>query len=260
MSRNAILVVSFGTVYAETREKTIGAIEQTMRETFPGWRIRRAFTSPTILRKLAAKGEPADNLWQALERLREEGVSRVVCQPTYVVNGEEQEALMREVAQYRNWFDQIVCGKPLLTAQEDLERVAQAIKEEFHAFSPCDALILLGHGTRHSSNTAYAALDYIFKDQGFPNVFVGTVEAYPGLPPVLRQVRRFKPQEITLAPLMVVAGDHVRNDMAGDRDSWKTTLEEQGYIVKTVIKGLGEYPGIRAIYASHAQQAAEQLQ
>ena len=129
VSRNAILAVSFGTVHTETRDKTIGAIEQAMREGFPGWEVRRALTSTTILRKLAAAGEPTANLWQALGQLREESVSRVVCQSTYVVNGEEQETMVREAEKCAHWFDQLVCGTPLLTSQEDLEAVARAIEE-----------------------------------------------------------------------------------------------------------------------------------
>ena len=259
MSRNAILAVSFGTIYAETREKTIGAIEQTMRETFPGWDVKRALTSPTILRKLAAAGEPMQNVWQALGQLREEGVSRVVCQSTYVVNGEEQEAMVRETEKYAHWFVQIVCGAPLLTAQEDFEAVADAIETEFTTLSPEEVLVLMGHGTKHSANTAYAALDYVFKDHGAHNIFVGTVDTYPSILSVLRRVESIQPKKIILAPLMVVAGDHARNDMAGDKNSWKAAFEERGYPVQTVLKGLGEYPGIRAVYAAHAQRAAERL-
>lgn len=259
MSRNAILAVSFGTAYPQTREKTIGAIEHTLGETFPGWDVRRAFTSPTILRKLAASGEPTDSLWQALVRLRELGVSRVVCQPTYVLHGEEQAAMVREAAECAGWFDQVVCGAPLLTSQADFEAVAKAILAEFRGLQKEDALVLMGHGTRHSANAVYAALDYVFKDLGAHNVFVGAVEAYPELPSVLRQVKRFGPKRVTLAPLMVVAGDHAQNDMAGEKDSWKAAFEAEGYPVQTVLKGLGEYPAIRAIYAAHAQRAAEEL-
>ena len=260
VSRNAILAVSFGTVHTETRDKTIGAIEQAMREGFPGWEVRRALTSPTILRKLAAAGEPTANLWQALGQLREESVSRVVCQSTYVVNGEEQEAMVREAEKCAHWFDQLVCGTPLLTSQEDLEAVARAIEAEFSGLSSEEALVLVGHGTKHSANTAYAALEYVFHDHGACNIFVGTVESYPGLSSVLRQVDRLKPQKVTIAPLMVVAGEHARNDMAGERHSWKAAFEERGYPVQAILKGLGEYPGIRAVYAAHARQAAEQLQ
>ena len=260
MSRNAILAVSFGTSYAETREKTIGAVEQTLRKTFPGWDVYRAFTSPTILRKMAADGVPADNLWQALEHLMEQGASRILCQPTYVINGEEHKAMMREVMRSARQFDQIVFGTPLLTAQEDYEAVAKAIEEEFSSLTEEDALVLMGHGTTHYANTAYAALEYVFQDHGVPNIFVGTVEAYPGLPQVLRRMERFKPKRVVLAPLMVAAGDHAQNDMAGEADSWKTAFKAEGYKVQTVLKGLGEYPAIRALYAAHAQCAAARLE
>ena len=182
-----------------------------------------------------------------------------MCQSTYVVNGEEQEAMVRETEKYAHWFDQIVCGAPLLTAQEDFEAVADAIETEFTTLSPEEVLVLMGHGTKHSANTAYAALDYVFKDHGAHNIFVGTVDTYPSILSVLRRVESIQPKKIILAPLMVVAGDHARNDMAGDKNSWRAAFEERGYPVQTVLKGLGEYPGIRAVYAAHAQRAAERL-
>lgn len=259
MSRNAVLAVSFGTIYADTREKTIGAIEGVIREEFPGWEVKRALTSPTILRKLAAAGTPMQNVWQALGQLREEGVSRVVCQSTYVVNGEEQEAMVREASNDAHWFDQIVCGSPLLTTQEDFEAVARAIETEYSSLAPEEALVLMGHGTKHPANAAYAALNYVFQDHGACNIFVGTVDAYPGLSSVIRRVEQFRPKRIIIAPLMVVAGEHARNDMAGEKHSWRAAFEEKGYPVEVILKGLGEYPGIRVVYAAHAKRAAEQL-
>lgn len=135
---------------------------------------------------------------------------------------------MREAEKCAHWFDQLVCGTPLLTSQEDLEAVARAIEAEFSGLSSEEALVLVGHGTRHSANTAYAALEYVFHDHGACNIFVGTVESYPGLSSVLRQVDRLKPQKVTIAPLMVVAGEHARSDMAGERIPGRQLLKSEG--------------------------------
>ncbi|WP_242846288.1 sirohydrochlorin cobaltochelatase [Anaeromassilibacillus senegalensis] len=257
MGKKAILAVSFGTTVDETREKTIGAIEEALRTAFPGWEVRRAFTSPTILHKLAARGQPTENVWQALGRLAKDGFSSVLCQPTYVVNGEEYEDLCKMVKQYAARFDHIYCGRPLLTQTEDYHEVAAAIQKAY-SLPESTALVLMGHGTVHFANAAYAALDYVFKERGAQNIFVGAVEGYPELDNLRRQVSRFRPERVVLAPLMVVAGDHARNDMAGETDSWKTAFEADGYPVEAVLKGLGEYTDIRAIYVRHAKDAMQE--
>ena len=156
---------------------------------------------------------------------------------------------------YRDRFHSILFGDPLLTTTEDSHRVIEAIAHEFPQLTDRQALVLMGHGTTHFSNAIYAALDYTFKDAGYPNIFLGTVEAYPSLDSILKLVKCYGPEEIILAPFMIVAGDHAKNDMAGDDpDSWYSRFTEEGYKVSTVLKGLGQYPEIRQIFIDHIGQ------
>lgn len=161
---------------------------------------------------------------------------------------------------FRDRFSSIVFGNPLLTTEEDNQAVVQAVAGEFQDMDQETALVLMGHGTEHYANSVYAALDYRFKDMGHKNIFLGTVEAYPALDSLLRAADSFQPKKIVLAPFMIVAGDHAHNDMAGDSpDSWVCQFENAGFEVCPIIKGLGEYPGIRRMYVEHAQKAIDSM-
>lgn len=151
------------------------------------------------------------------------------------------------------------CRTPLLSATEDYLQVIRILAEELGQETAADtALVLMGHGSGHFANSAYAAMDYMFKEQGFPHIFVGTVEAYPDVNTVLKQLAKTGCTKVLLTPLMVVAGDHATNDMAGDEDdSWKTIFQQAGYEVSILLKGLGEYPAIRRMYVEHIRRAME---
>lgn len=260
--KRALLVVSFGTSHRDTLEKTIAAIERDMARAFPEWEVRRAFTSGMIIRKLKQRdGLAIDTVEQALARLVLEEFDAVVIQPTHVMNGEEYDKLAAQAAPYAGQFRSFAMGAPLLTSIEDYKAAASAVAEAFPSAEGEHALVLMGHGTEHFANAAYAAMEYVFHDLGYRNVFLGTVEGYPELEQVMSRLGEHQIRSVTLAPLMVVAGDHAKNDMAGpEEDSWRNRLEAAGYEVDCVIRGLGEFPAIRARFAAHAADAMEQLQ
>ncbi len=253
----AVLVVSFGTSHLDTLQKNISAIEQTIAEAFPQLTLRRAFTSGVILKKLQKENHlQIDTVPQALTRLKEEGCTRVVIQPTHVINGEEFNKLCRQAAPFAQDLN-ISMGTPLLTSVQNYLDTARAIASEIAPPASDEALIFMGHGTAHHANATYALLEYILHDLGWERAFVGTVEGYPELPQVIARLKK-QPQirRVRLHPFMVVAGDHAKNDMAGsEEDSWVCQLEAQGYQVSYTLRGLGEYPKIRALFAQHALNA-----
>ena len=255
--KRALLVVSFGTSHAETREKTIGAIERDIAAAYPDCEVRRAFTSGMILKVLENRdGIVIDNVAEAMSRLADDGFREVLVQPTHVIPGDEYDDMAADVMRQAGRFEKITIGTPLLYQTEDYRKVIRAVMEQFPDLSDREALVLMGHGTGHPINAAYPALDYQVKEMGYKNVFVGTVEGYPDLETVLRQVEAYRPEKVILLPLMVVAGDHAINDMAGeDEDSWKSVFEKAGFEVSCVIKGLGELQPIRDIYLEHIDQA-----
>lgn len=256
-SKKAILVVSFGTSFHETRKVTIDAIEADIAASYPEYRIYRAWTSGMILRKIMKRdGIHIDNVKEAMERMALDGITDVVIQPTHVINGIENDLMKEDALTFQDRFSSIAFGAPLLTSEADSEAVINAITEEFSGLGPKDALVLMGHGTTHFSNSIYAALDYKFKDMGFPGIFLGTVEAYPSMQSLLRMVQAYQPEKVVLAPFMIVAGDHARNDMAGDdAESWLCQFTSMGYDTTPVLKGLGEYKGIRRLFVKHVRDA-----
>lgn len=261
--KKAILVVSFGTSHQDTLEKTIAAIERDMAEAFPDWEVRRAFTSGMIIRKLERRdGLAIDNVEKALARLVVEGFDTVVVQPTHVMNGEEYDKLAAQAAPYAHQFSSFALGDPLLTSVEDYQQAVPAVLSELPAEGEDHALVLMGHGTEHFANATYAAMEYVFHDLGHKQVFLGTVEGYPELTQVLHRLAEHpQVRRVTLAPLMVVAGDHAKNDMAGEEeDSWKTRLEAEGYQVDCVLRGLGEFAAVRKMFVGHAREAVDSLE
>lgn len=255
--KKAILVVSFGTSYAETRKKTIDRIEREICEAYPDIPVFRAWTSRMILKKLKMRdGIHFDNVDEAMERMEENHIREVIVQPTHVMNGIENDVMIEDVLKYRDRFDKIVFGQPLLTSIQDSMDVAEAVMAEFSNLSRDEALVFMGHGTPHHANAVYAALDDIFKNRHYDNVFVGTVEGYPELLDVMKMVKKGDYRKVHLAPLMLVAGDHAAKDMSGDgKESWKSCFEAEGYDVECHLKGLGEYPGIRKIFLKHLENA-----
>lgn len=254
-AQKAILVVSFGTSYEETRKVTIDAIEASIAEAYPDYKIYRAWTSKMILAKLKKRDNlHINNVKEAMAEMAADGITDVIIQPTHVINGIENDLMKEDALSFRASFNSIRFGTPLLTSEDDNLAVMNAVADEFSDLEEDSVLVLMGHGTTHFSNAIYAALDYAFKDKGHPNIFLGTVEAYPTMESLMRMVKAYQPKKVVLAPFMIVAGDHARNDMAGDDpDSWYSQFVNEGFHVECVLKGLGEYPGIRQIFNEHIQ-------
>lgn len=255
----AILVVSFGTTFQDTLEKNIVPTEQALQAAFPQRKLARAFTSGVVMRRLRQRhGMEVDDVPQALQRLVEEGITDVVIQPTHIMNGEEYDKLCRLAEPFAASLKRLKMGSALLTSAEDFQLVVQALCQYIPQPKPGQAIVFMGHGTSHSANAVYAALEYVFRDMGRTDVAIGTVEGYPGFEEVCRRLKEMGDiQEVICAPLMMVAGDHARNDLAGDEeDSWKSMLQERGYQVSCQLMGLGEMPEIREIFVRHAIEAA----
>ena len=261
MNEKAVLVVSFGTTHLDTLEKTIQPIEWDIAGRMPGRVQRRAFTSGMILRRLADReGLHIDDVPQALERLAAEGCTDVVIQPTHIMNGDEFDKLCDQAQTYRKRFERLAFGRPLLTTLGDYWDLAAALTALLPEAAEDTAHVFMGHGTEHYANAAYCQLEYMLHDGGRTDIVLGTVEGYPGLEEVFRRLSERKAvKKVVLHPLMVVAGDHAKNDLAGDEpESWKSRLAAAGYQVACELKGLGEYPQVRALFTRHALEAAEE--
>ena len=221
-TRKAILVVSFGTSFPDTCKKTIDVIEQRIGEHFSDYKIYRAWTSKMIMAKLLERDNiRINNVTEAMEQMITDGITEVIVQPTHVINGIENDLMKEDALAFKNHFERITFGDPLLTTQQDHVEI----------------------------------VDYRFKDLGFSNIHLATVEGYPTLENVTRMVKEQGAKKVILTPFMIVAGDHARNDMSGDdEDSWKNQFLAAGYDVECRMKGLGEYPAIQDMLIRHVTE------
>ena len=263
--KKAILVVSFGTSYPDNREKTIGALECDIASEFPDWEVRRAFTSGMIISKIAeTEGIRIDSVSDAIEKLSDEGFERVVIQPTHVMNGIEYDTVIDAVMNCAAGFKSVAVGAPLLTSPADYINAVNEIRGELLPFArecvgdDC-TLVLMGHGTEHFANSAYSQLQLqLSVSEGTENVFVSTVEGFPGFADTLKIMEGRGIRRVALIPFMLVAGDHANNDMAGnDDDSMKNVFASAGYDVVPIVKGLGEFPGFRRLFVNHVRSAMQ---
>jgi len=258
-NKEAMLVVSFGTSYADTREATLDATEKVFEEKFASYDMYKAYTAQTIIDILEERdGIDVYNVREALDELKKQRYGTVVIQSLHVMNGAEYDDMMAIVEEYRSDFNEIKVGKALLTTHEDYENTIDALAQNFPETNDDEAIVFMGHGTHHEANAVYSALEYAFHADGYNNVFVGTVEGFPTLENVMTQLEENEIKKVTLMPLMIVAGDHAENDMGGDEeDSWKVMLKKQGYEVEVYMHGMGESQGIRDIFIQHAEEAIE---
>ena len=259
-----LLVVSFGTSFNDSRRETIGAIENALEKAFPDYSVRRGFTAQIIIDHVFKRdGEVIDNFGQALDRAVDNGVKTLVVQPTHLMHGFEYDDVVSELAQYSDAFDQVVVGEPLLTSDEDFERVAKIVHDATQEYDDGEtAIVFMGHGTEHEYNKVYAQMQGVFDDLGYENYFVGTVEATPSLDDVIAAVNeKGTYKKVILEPLMIVAGDHANNDMADpeDPESWYSRFTAEGYEVECLLRGLGQFPEIQQIFVEHAQAAIDSL-
>ncbi len=259
--KKAILVVSFGTSYNETRKITIEACENKIKENFEGYDFYRAFTSGMIINKLRSRDNmEIYNPEEVLQKLYEDGYEEVVVQSLHIICGDEYNKLKDMVSKYEDKFEKILVGRPLLTYIDDYRETVLAVKEDLENMDIDEAIVFMGHGTEHESHSAYPAIEYMFRDYGI-NAFVGTVEGYPELDQVIKLLKENNVKKVDLLPFMLVAGDHAINDMASDEeDSWKTLLEKEGFEVKAHLRGLGENLHIQEKFKNHAIDCMNELQ
>ena len=282
IGENELLVVSFGTSYNDSRVNDIKSIEDALQEAYPDWSVRRAFTAQIIINHIQARdGEKIDNMTQALERAVANGVKNLVVQPTHLMHGAEYDEMCAAIDAYRDNFDSVSIAEPLLgevgsdasVINADKEAVAKAVAAAAVEASGFDSLeaakeagaafVLLGHGTAHVARVSYSQMSTQMQQLGYENVFIGTVEGEPeetACESVIEEVRAAGYTTVILRPLMVVAGDHANNDMAGsDDDSWKPMFEDAGFTVDCQIAGLGGIADIQALYIAHTQAAIDAL-
>lgn len=249
MKKGAIVAVHFGTTHEDTKEKTINIINEKIKKEFSKLDFFEAYTSRIINRILLKRGIKNLNTTEILEKLLNEGYKHVILQPTYIISGTEMEALRREVELFSNKFEDIRLGVPLLSSVDDYFNLLEVLKEEVGDLKENEGLIMVGHGTDHPALSSYPMLDYVARDLELP-IYIGTVEGYPGFDKVLKVLKKDKKSQVKLMPLMFVAGDHAKNDIAED---WKEALEKNGIEVVLDLKGLGEIEKIQNIFIEKAK-------
>ena len=284
IGENEILVVSFGTSFNDSRAEDIGGIEKALQKAYPDWSVRRAFTAQIIINHVQARdGEKIDNMDQALQRAVDNGVKNLIVQPTHLMHGAEYDELSEAVASYSDKFESVSIAEPLLgevgsaddSVNSDKEAVAKAVTAEAVKTAGYESLdaakedgtafVFMGHGTSHTAKISYSQMQNQMNALGYDNVFIGTVEGEPedtACEAVIEKIQEAGYKKVILRPLMVVAGDHANNDMAGDDDdSWKSQFEASGVFdsIETQIAGLGQIPVIQDLYVSHTHAAMEEL-
>ena len=284
IGENELLVVSFGTSYNDSRVEDIKGIEDALQEAFPDWSVRRAFTAQIIINHIQARdGEAIDNMHQALERAVASGVKNLVVQPTHLMHGAEYDEMVEALDEYQDQFESIAIAEPMLgevgddaaVINEDKAAVAEAVTNAAIADAGYDsmeaaaedgtAFIFLGHGTSHTAKVSYSQMQTQMNDLGYTNAFIGTVEGEPeetACEAVISAVKEAGYTKVILRPLMVVAGDHANNDMAGsDAYSWKSMFEADGGFesVDAQIAGLGRIDAVKQLYVEHTQAAIDSI-
>lgn len=244
--KKAILVVSFGTSYPDTRGRTIGAVEREIAEKYPEYDVRRAFTSEMVRRIVRKKeGIEIDNVISALTKLKEEGMDEVYIQPLHLLPGIEYKKVTSLAVHAGIKFSTLKIGEPLMYHTEDYLAIVDCFSKIYDSTSHT---VLMGHGTHHFSNSCYLALDHFIKQKKLP-ITLGTVEGYPTIEEVISSLKEQQIKAVHLTPFMMVAGDHARNDMASEEeDSWKSRLEAENIKVDVILKGIGEYDCFRSLF------------
>lgn len=243
----AILIVHFGTTHDDTRELTIEALNNQVKQVFPSIEVREAYSSRIVIKRLSERSIYKVNPLEALKQLHTDGYTHILIQSSTVIDGVEMESLYKNVEEVSGLFKDVRIGTPLLYSAQDYEDVIKILTADNKRDV---AYIWVGHGTNDATTAQYAMLDYMLKAKGHRNCFVGTVEGYPEFDDVLAQLKDSGLKEVVLMPFMFVAGEHVKNDIAGD---WVENLKKEGLSVTENLRGLGENPKIRKIYLSHLQ-------
>ena len=284
IGENELLVVSFGTSFNDSRAEDIKGIEDALQEAYPDWSVRRAFTAQIIINHVQARDdEKIDNMDQALQRAVDNGVKNLVVQPTHLMHGAEYDEMVEAIDGYKDKFESVAIAEPMLgevgddatVINDDKKAVAQAITDEAVKAAGYDsmeaaaedgtAFVFMGHGTSHTANVTYDQMQTQMESLGFTNAFIGTVEGEPedtACEEVIKKVQDAGFKKVVLRPLMVVAGDHANNDMAGDdEDSWKSQFEASGAFdsIDTQIEGLGRIDAVEQLYVAHTKAAIDSI-
>lgn len=256
MGKKALMVVSFGTSVPQAR-RAIEQVEAQLRAAFPDHDFYRAFTSGMVARKIEREeGVRIPAPAELLEQLAADGYDEVRCQSLHIIFGQEYEKLLAQLAPFRDRFARLLVGQPLLWDTADYLRLTRALLAEMLRLDEDEAFLFMGHGTEHPANAAYALVENCFRYHRAERVYVGTVECFPHLDYALARLDAHEVTRVYLAPLMLVAGDHAINDLAGDQDdSWKSRLESEGYTVETHLRGLGEFAAVGDIFVDHCRAA-----
>ena len=244
-SRQALLMVHFGTTYDETRQKTIDAINEKASSRFSDMVVREAYTSRIVMKRLRERGIIKDTPTDAMLRLRGEGYRRLIVQPSFVIDGKEMDMLRKEAERLQPFFDEIRVGTPLLYSVEDAQKVCSLLVSRHPADKKREHVLFVGHGTEGPATALYSQLDYMLRADGYDHYHVATIEGYPTQQTALDQIKAMKGRKVTLVPLLFVAGDHASNDISVE---WKDELEKQGLAVDVCLEGLGEVPEIQNLY------------
>lgn len=265
LGTKGILVVSFGTRYEKTRQKTIGAIEDSIRREWKDYQVYRAFTSAIIKKKLKEEGIYVCDVAEALEQIVADGcIEELIIQPTYMIHGIEYNRMCEEVERYRGQIKRICFGQPLLSGQEDYRELANIIGRTYEVEED-ETLILMGHGSEHFANISYPAFGLELKELGYNHILVATVEGYPTFAEIKEELCRAQNskqndkqrKKVCLVPMMIVAGKHANRDMLGGEDSWKNQLEREGFSVRYILKGLGELKEVQQMFVRHVGNAIQ---
>lgn len=264
MSKKALVVISFGSTFADTRVHDIGGIEQALAAAFPAYDQFRAFTSNIIRKRLNERGLSIDDTSTILEKLKEQGYEEVILQPTHLLHGEEfEQKILSLKEKYATAFKKIIISKPLIVDEQDYNLVAAALIAQLPQCEADEGIVFMGHGTPRDNNKAhgytYLKMQSIFDAFGAP-IVVGTVEDedQPNFDNVLEQIEKRGYKKVHMYPLMVVAGDHANNDMYGeDEDSWKNQIEAKGIATEGHLNGIGRYKAIQALYIQHVLEALQ---
>lgn len=241
----AILMVHFGTTHDDTRALTIDAMNKKAKAEFPNVEQREAYTARIVIKRLGERGIEKQKPLDVLTQLQKDGYTHVLVQTSTIIDGVEMESLQKDIAEVQSQFKEIRIGDPLLYSPDDYEKLIDVLTKEM---DPQTAYVWVGHGTYDSNTAQYAMLDYMLKAKGHKNCFVGTIEGYPSYEDMLQQLQASGLKKVVLVPLMFVAGEHAKNDIAED---WKTDLEKDGYSVDVKMEGLGQNPDVQDLYISH---------
>ena len=256
-----LLVISFGTSNAQARKSAIESCENSLAKAFPGFSIARAISSHQLRKTSAGFGDyPVQSIQEALEQLASLAVPNVLIQPLHIIPGFEYEKVLRAAEEFSGRFEHLSVSKPLLADTTDYNEAALAFLPLHQALEENEAIVLMGHGTQHPSNLTYRELRQAFLQNHMEKVWLATVEGQPKIEDIIPQLKLHKIRKVKLRPLMLVAGEHAHNDMAGDTpDSWKSVLKDSGFKVQVELTGLGEMEAIHKIYIRHARAAQEAL-